>query len=89
MKHCGHIASKRVCSDSQFIIYSHTNGLVGGGDHFEEARRLWEAELAKCRERGRESDDLLFQWRHGQWMMCGSLYDTHWPDRAVLICDRD
>ena len=84
MKFCGHIAVQQVCSDFPFIVYSHTHGLVGGRPRFDEALQLWESELAKSRERGRESDDLLFQWRHGHWTMCGSLYDSQWSDRAVL-----
>jgi len=76
MNHCAKIASRRVCSEFDYIVFGHTTGVVGGGYTLEEAQRVWQTELAKCRERGKESDALLFQWNLGHWILCGSLYDV-------------
>ena len=87
MMRCAHIASKTVCSDRPFIVYGHTDGLIGAADRFEDARELWKAELARCRERGWESDALLFEWHDGAWQLCGSLYDSTPGDPAVRVGD--
>jgi len=75
MKHRGFISDKTVCSNSPFIVYSHTNGIVAEPPTLEEAQRIWEMEISRCAERGRESDALIFQWLQGHWFLCGDMYD--------------
>lgn len=85
MNHCASIASKFICSEHEYIVYGHTAGLVGSADEFEETKRIWETELAKSRERGKESDSLLFHWTGDHWAMCGSLYDFSDHDREFRM----
>lgn len=75
MKHRGLISGKVIVAEHPFIVYSHTKGLLGGSEEFEEAQRAWQLELASCAERGKESDALLFHSNHGEWVMWGDLYD--------------
>ena len=84
MKYVAYIAAKPVRSHYPYIVYGPTAGLLGGCHSVEEARQLWDAELARCRERGKESDALLFEWHRNHWIMCGSLYDVQGAGEVVF-----
>jgi hypothetical protein len=75
MKHRGFISNKTVCSNSTFIVYSHTKGILAESNTMEGAQHCWELEMARCTERGKESDALVFQWLQGHWLLCGDLYE--------------
>lgn len=75
MKNCAPISGRTVCSDSNFIVFSHTEGILAERNRFEQAKEFWEAELARYAERGHTSDALLFEWSDNQWVMFGNLYD--------------
>ncbi len=75
MKNCGLISSKLVCSERDFIVYSHTTGLLAERNRLDDAKHDWELEVAHYAERGRESDALIFEWSDDHWMMSGNLYD--------------
>lgn len=64
-----------VCSDSDYIVFSHTEGVLAERKKIEQAKEFWETELARYAERGHTSDALLFQWSDDQWVMFGNLYD--------------
>lgn len=66
-----------VCSDADYIVFSHTDGLLAERSEFESARQFWETELARHAERGHNSDALVFRWADDQWAMVGDLYDLH------------
>lgn len=75
MNKCGSISDRTVCSERDYIIFSHTRGLLSEHEEEDSARRFFEDELAQYAERGKESDALLFRWSEGRWVLCGSLYD--------------
>jgi hypothetical protein len=80
MKNSAPISGRMVSSDAEFVVFSHTWGVLAEEGDFDRARRTWETELARHAERGRDSDALLFQWSEGHWALCGSslcgsLYD--------------
>ncbi len=79
MKYRARIASREISSEQPYIVYSHTDGVLATGENFEEAKRFWTVALAQERERGKESDCMLFGWRDDHWALCGSLYDDLHP----------
>lgn len=75
MKYRAPIASADVGSDDVYVVYSPTKGVIGSASDRAQARQILEEQMAQCRERGRESDAMLFEWREDHWRMSGSLYD--------------
>ena len=87
MNYSALIATRLVSSECPYIVYSLTYWLISAAHDLDGARRLWKSELAKWRERGRESDAFIFEWRENGWTLCGSLYDSEAPDPAVLVAN--
>lgn len=75
MKHSATIAGRNVCSNSEFILFSNTRGLVGEVNDYQHAKAMLTADVARHAERGQETDAFLFQWAHDHWRSVGSLYD--------------
>jgi hypothetical protein len=76
----GQLAGKALASDSPFVVFSHTKGIVAACSSAVAARRELDRETARCAEWGKESDAVVLKWRAGAWATWGSLYDRQRPD---------
>jgi hypothetical protein len=75
MQHLGFIADKSVSSRAEYIILSHTSGVLSEHSSLEQARPSLRAAKAMSASWGHACDAAIFQWSGFDWRPVDTLYD--------------